>query len=207
MASEKTHIIFVRALFFSFSLALMLIWGTNASAQGVRVETLSENLEASAGFTLKDKATTIIATPWGPKPIYDPAKDQRAKAAFKSLYEFVNQDDYFKGRPSSLYERSKRDLKRRTSISNRKDVRYLAVAKNQSLLALQNSGCSFVATRNCTDLDVILNPAHKCRFKDRTEYPFLTEMIGDPMHGEGDVDKQFEMYFENACNVWEFKGE
>lgn len=205
MTSERYQIIAVRALFHSVILALVCFWSSMASAQGIRVDDLSKDHKTSIGFTLEDKATKTIETPWGQKQIYDPIKDQHAIDAFKSLYSFANQDDYFRNRPSTIHERSKRDVLRVKSISDRKDASYLNVARNQSLLELQNAGCSFVATRNCVNLDVRLSPSSTCRFGDRTESPFLTEMIGDPMREDGDIDKQFKLYFENACNVWKLK--
>ena len=186
-----------------FCMAWFSFWSPVATAQGVQVTDLTKSDKAAAGFTLNGKATKAIETPWGQNEIYDPLQDVCAKDAFVSLYNFANEDAYFQSRPVSLFERSRRDPTRYQSIADRQDVKYLNAARNQSLLQMQDAGCSFVATRNCTNLSVILSPPSTCRFGDRKEYPFLTEMVGDPLRGSGSLDRQFEMFFENACNVWE----
>lgn len=188
-------LIFMASLFFG---------ALPAAAQGVAVDGdfFDEETKLTAGFVIEYKWTKNFETPWGTRDVYDPLKDPLARDAFESLFKFANEDDYFQKRPKDLSARSKRDYSRYKHISEREDVRYLSIAKTESLAQIQDVGCSFVGTRNCPVLSIISTPPTQCEINGRYETPFLTEMIGDPKRGGGSVERQFEMFFESSCRIW-----
>lgn len=178
-----------------------------SSAQGVSVteHQQTEKAKVEVGFTHIGKPTKVIETPWGSKDIYDPLQDICVMDAFKSLFYWSNEDSYFQSRPPSLYKRSRRDNQRSKEISELQDgrYRYISLAKHESLLQLQEAGCSFVETLNCSTLSVTLNEINTCPINGRVEYPFLLEMVGDPMRGT--LEEQLELFFESSCSVWNEK--
>jgi len=192
-------------LFLTFiSFSLLAVSASSAAAQitGVSswaVKQLSEDDKIAVGFQSNSKLTKIIETPLGPKEVYDPLKDPKARAAFQSLYDWARQDGYFQTQDAKTNRDG--DYARRNLILERYDARYIDVASRELLSQYANLGCDDIGTRICRPGNLMIQN-YSCRVNNTYSRPFFIEMVGDPKREFGVMDVQYEMFFEASCNRW-----
>ena len=177
---------------------------STAQISGVRSNNFKKVCEPrmkEVGFSINEKATRTIETPWGPRKVYDPFQDIEAKQAFESLYDWARLDTYFQTRPANM--RTEHDISRYKEISERQDTSYIRVANRVSINQLHDLGCQVVGTRSCK----LYEPTfwRGCDVNKINHSSFSSEMVGDPMRGSGALETQFKMFFETSCNYWEEK--
>ena len=165
-------------------------------------------------FTIEDKYTKTIETPWGGKQVYDPTKVPEIREDFRIWYNHPELISYVEHRRQMYESYEKNSQKKQQIIQDATRIQALDYARHQCMRQFRFEGCveeDFVFKKPCLeDQNLNLKNLSVCETESYTKlWPSSIRcdiVVKTQTYDENLLSLPFEealdSYYDRECTVW-----